>query len=69
MVVSSVQSGDTSSTRCFSFIRQNLVWAFSYNLIALPLAVSGVLHPIISALLMVTSSFVVVSNSLRLKNL
>ncbi len=59
----------TSSTRCFSIIRQNLVWAFSYNLIALPLAVSGVLHPIISALLMVTSSLVVVSNSLRLKNL
>jgi cation transport ATPase len=59
----------TSSTRCFSIIRQNLVWAFSYNLIALPLAVSGILHPIISALLMVTSSLVVVSNSLRLKNL
>jgi Cu2+-exporting ATPase len=59
----------TSSSRCFPIIRQNLVWAFSYNLIALPLAVSGVLHPIISALLMVTSSLVVVSNSLRLKNL
>ena len=59
----------TSSSQCFSIIRQNLVWAFSYNLIALPLAVSGVLHPIISALLMVTSSLVVVSNSLRLKNL
>ena len=58
-----------SSSRCFSIIRQNLLWAFSYNLIALPLAVSGVLHPIISALLMVTSSLVVVSNSLRLKKL
>ena len=58
-----------SSTKCFSIIRQNLLWAFSYNLIALPLAVSGVLHPIISALLMVTSSLVVVSNSLRLKNI
>jgi P-type Cu2+ transporter len=58
-----------SSSRCFSIIRQNLVWAFSYNLIALPLAVSGVLHPIISALLMVTSSLVVVSNSLRLKKI
>jgi Cu2+-exporting ATPase len=58
-----------SSSKCFSIIRQNLVWAFSYNLIALPLAVSGVLHPIISALLMVTSSLVVVSNSLRLKNI
>jgi len=59
----------TSSSRCFSIIRQNLVWAFSYNLIALPLAVSGVLHPIISALLMATSSLVVVGNSLRLKKI
>lgn len=57
---------DSSST-CFSVIRQNLFWAFAYNLIALPLAVTGVLHPIISALLMATSSLVVVSNSLRLK--
>ncbi len=56
-----------SSTKCFSIIRQNLLWAFSYNLIALPLAMSGVLHPIISALLMVISSLVVVSNSLRLR--
>ena len=58
-----------SSSRCFSIIRQNLVWAFSYNFIALPLAMSGVLHPIISALLMVVSSLVVVSNSLRLKKI
>ena len=58
-----------SSSRCFSIIRQNLVWAFSYNLIALPLAVTGVLHPIISALLMVISSLVVVGNSLRLKKI
>uniref|UniRef100_Q3AQU8 Heavy metal translocating P-type ATPase n=1 Tax=Chlorobium chlorochromatii (strain CaD3) TaxID=340177 RepID=Q3AQU8_CHLCH len=55
------------ASRCFSIIRQNLVWAFSYNLIALPLAVSGTLHPIVSALLMATSSLVVVSNSLRLR--
>ncbi|EAT59954.1 heavy metal translocating P-type ATPase [Chlorobium ferrooxidans] len=56
-----------SSSKCFSVIRQNLFWAFAYNLTALPLAVTGVLHPIISALLMATSSLVVVSNSLRLK--
>ncbi len=58
-----------SSSLCFSIIRQNLVWAFSYNLIALPLAMTGALHPIIAALLMVTSSLVVVSNSLRLKKI
>jgi Cu2+-exporting ATPase len=58
-----------SSSTCFSVIRQNLFWAFSYNLIALPLAVSGMLHPIVSALLMAASSLVVVSNSLRLKKI
>ena len=56
-----------SSTKCFAIIRENLVWAFSYNLIALPLAMTGLLHPIVSALLMATSSLVVVSNSLRLR--
>ena len=55
------------SRRCFSVIRQNLAWAFGYNFIALPLAVAGVLHPIVSALLMATSSLVVVANSLRLR--
>ena len=56
-----------SSSRTFTIIRENLVWAFSYNLVALPLAVSGLLHPIVSALLMAASSLVVVSNSMRLK--
>ena len=55
------------SRRCFGVIRQNLFWAFSYNLIALPLAVAGYLHPIISALLMASSSLVVVGNALRLR--
>ncbi|NTU96466.1 MAG: heavy metal translocating P-type ATPase [Chlorobiaceae bacterium] len=57
------------SRKCFSVIRQNLVWAFSYNLIALPIAMSGLLHPIMSALFMAASSLFVVSNSLRLRNL
>jgi len=55
------------SKRCFTIIRQNLFWAFSYNLIALPLAVGGFLHPILSALLMACSSLVVVGNALRLR--
>jgi Cu2+-exporting ATPase len=57
------------SRKCFSVIRQNLLWAFSYNLIALPLAMSGVLHPIMSAFFMAASSLFVVSNSLRLRNI
>ncbi len=55
------------SRRCFAIIRQNLFWAFSYNFIALPLAVGGFLHPIMSALLMACSSLVVVGNALRLR--
>ncbi|MGC8774534.1 MAG: heavy metal translocating P-type ATPase [Chlorobaculum sp.] len=57
------------SRKCFAVIRQNLAWAFGYNLIAVPLAVTGVLHPIVSALLMASSSLVVVSNSLRLRKI
>jgi P-type Cu2+ transporter len=57
------------SRRCFSVIRQNLAWAFGYNMVAVPLAVTGMLHPIVSALLMATSSLVVVANSLRLKKI
>ncbi|MEJ2190813.1 MAG: heavy metal translocating P-type ATPase metal-binding domain-containing protein [Nitrospirota bacterium] len=47
-------------------VRQNLFWAFSYNLVALPLAVTGLIHPIASAALMAGSSLVVAANSLRL---
>ena len=47
-------------------IRWNLWWAFSYNLVAIPLAAAGMLNPIIAALAMVVSSLIVISNSLRL---
>ncbi len=48
-------------------IKQNLFWAFVYNLIAIPLAVSGVLSPIVAGAAMALSSVSVVSNSLLLK--
>jgi Cu2+-exporting ATPase len=57
------------SVRTMRVIRQNLAWAFVYNLIGIPLAMSGRLTPIYAAAAMALSSLCVVGNSLRLTRL
>ena len=62
-----VADGIALPRRTLTTVKTNLAWAFSYNLVALPLALTGTLSPTQAAVAMALSSFLVVINSMRLR--
>jgi len=66
--LTSVPAAMKISRVTFSKIRQNLFWAFFYNMAALPAAVAGIMHPAIAELCMILSSVNVILNSTGIRN-
>jgi len=62
-----VVEGLDVARKTFNVIGQNLVWAFGYNALMIPLAIAGRVSPVVAAAAMAGSSVTVISNALRLR--
>jgi heavy metal translocating P-type ATPase len=67
--LAAVPAAITLARGTFTAIRRNLVWAFCYNVAAIPLAAAGLLNPLIAGAAMAASSAFVIASSARLRKL
>ena len=61
-----ISSSIILSKKVYLNIIENFIWAFSYNIVAIPLAILGILSPMVAGICMAFSSIMVVLNALRL---
>ena len=65
--LSNIAKAINLSKKVYKNIIENFIWAFSYNIIAIPLAIAGILNPMIAGICMAFSSISVILNALRIK--